>query len=412
MGAVVLNDLIEAWLDGSRRSLWLHFPQALEARFEADTGAARSRTMAVFGTLGFIVGVLIYPVLRDGMPDMVFQTKHLYLQASMPLGFLISASMRLNPRPILREGSMLFANAVCICTCMYLAASSRSSYIPVLVAGVTVLMVYSAIGIQLRFVFALCAMLVIVLTYGLALHIRPDISAVARRDLLMLASCTALYLMLANWRTELEQRRSYLLVLREALQRQDLSDRNKALDSLPRRDQLTGLANRRAYDAWLANHWAQEGARQGQLGLIVIDIDRFKAFNDFYGHAAGDLCLQTIALCLRDKLRDTTDLVARLGGEEFAILLPSLSEPLCADVAERMRLAVQQMELPHSGLGPHGLVTVSVGVASHTILAGASPSSLFHAADTALYQAKLFGRNRVCVATVTSPASVSVEAAD
>ncbi len=412
MDEAVLHDLIDGWLSGAYRSLWLRFPPALEARFEADTGAARSRTMMVFGTFGFLVGVLIYPVLRDGMPDMALQTKQLYLMTSMPLGFLISAVMRLNPKPFAREGLMLLANTVCICTSMYLAASSRSSNTSLLVAGVTVLMVYSAIGIQLRLKFALCAMLVILLAYSLALHARPDIGAVARRDLLVLAVCTSIYLMLANWRMELEQRRSYLLVLREARQSQDLSLRNKELDALARRDPLTGLANRRAYDAWVASHWAQEGARQGQLGLVVIDIDRFKAFNDYYGHAAGDACLQKIALCLRDKLRGTTDLVARLGGEEFAILLPSLSEPLCADVADRLRLAVQQLELPHSGLGPHGLVTISAGVASHTVLAGAAPSSLFHAADTALYEAKLSGRNRVCVATITGLAPITAAAAD
>ncbi len=412
MGEVVLNDLIEGWLDGSCRSLWLRFPPLLESRYEADTGLARSRTMMVFGILGFLVGILVYPVLCQGMPDVASQTKLLYLQISMPIGFLLSALLRLNPRPFLREGAMLLANTVCICIAMYLAASSRSSFTSLLVAGVTMLMVYSAIGIQLRLKFALAAMVIILVTYGLVLDERPDIGVLARRDLLVMACCTATYLMLANWRMELEQRRSYLFVLRETLQSHDLTARNKELDALARRDPLTGLANRRAYDSWMASHWVQEGARQGQLGLVVIDIDRFKAFNDFYGHAAGDACLQKIALCLRDKLRGTTDMVARLGGEEFAILLPSLSLSLSAEIAERMRLAVQQLELPHAGLGPHGLVTISAGVASHRSLPSADPASLFQAADTALYQAKLSGRNRVCIATIADLTTISAAAAD
>ena len=412
MTEIGLNDLIDDWLSGSRRSLWLRFSPLLEARFEADTGSARSRTMMVFGTLGFLVGVLIYPVLREGMPDVAAQTKFLYLQISMPLGFLLSGFLRSSPRPYLREGAMLLANSVCVCVTMYLAATSRSSYTSLLVAGVTVLMVYSAIGIQLRLKFALAAMMIILVTYWVALDQRPDIGGLARRDLLVLACCTATYLMLANWRMELEQRRSYLLVLRETLQSRVLSLQNKELDALARRDPLTGLANRRAYDSWLAGHWAQEGARQGQLGLIVLDVDRFKAFNDFYGHAQGDACLQKIALCLRDKLRGTTDLVARLGGEEFAILLPSLCLSLSAEVAERMRLAVQQLELPHAGLGPHGFVTVSAGVASHQSMPGADSASLFQAADTALYQAKLSGRNRVCVASMADVSAISAAAAD
>ncbi len=296
------------------------------------------------------------------------------------------------------------------------------------------LLVYSAIGIQLRFAYALVAMVLVIVTYTLALRVRPDISLDEQRNLIVVASATAAYLMLANWRLERAHRRSYLMILRERLQRQDLSLRNIELDELARRDPLTGLANRRAYDSWLATAWAQEASSdkaasekaasgdkagginlsaiiaggikigaekpaRGRLGLIVIDVDRFKAFNDFYGHAAGDSCLKNIAICLREQLRGTTDLVARLGGEEFAVLLPALSEANCADVAERMRLAVQRLELPHSGLGPHGLVTVSAGVASTLIVPAQSPAALFEAADSALYEAKISGRNRVCVAT-------------
>ena len=410
MGDAGLIASIDDWL--SRRSLRLRFPQALENRFEADTGAARSHMLMVFGALGFLFGALLSPVLCDGMPDVAPLVRSYYLCVSMPFGFAVSVIMRLNPKPLLREGLTLLANTVCICISMYLYAISRSDCEPMLVAGVMVLMVYSAVGIQLRFRFAVAAIVIILVTYGLALDFRPGITDSSRRDLLVLACCAAAYLMLANWRLERQSRRSYLLLLRERLQRQDLSLRNIELDALARRDPLTGLANRRAYDAWLSNAWEQDAGQTGQLGLIVIDVDRFKAFNDFYGHAAGDQCLQKLALCLREQLRGTTDLVARLGGEEFAVLLPSLPEGVCADIAERMRMAVEHLELPHTGLGPHGLVSISAGVASHPILPGSSPSDLFDAADSALYQAKISGRNRVCVATILSAREVPVPAAE
>ena len=115
---------------------------------------------------------------------------------------------------------------------------------------------------------------------------------------------------------------------------------------------------------------------------------------------------------MREQLRDTSDLLARVGGEEFAVLLPGIAEGVCADVAERMRLAVQRLELPHPGLGPHGLVSISAGVASHVVQPGLSPSSLFDAADSALYQAKLSGRNRVCVATILQPSGAQAPAAE
>ena len=412
MPEVALNDLIEDWLTATRRGPRLRFPPSLEARYEADTGAARSRMMMGSGILGFLFGACLYPALRDTMPDVGELTRNLYLLTSIPLGLLLSASLAFNPPPFIREGLTLLANTVCICISTYLAAITRTNHTAFLVAGVMVLMVYSAIGIQLRFKFAACAMAIILLTDAMAMHVRADMSTALQRNLLVMATCTAIYLLLANWRLERESRRNYAINLREILRGQDLSVQNVELDALARRDQLTGLANRRAYDSWISSIWAQQCAQGGQLGLIVIDVDRFKAFNDFYGHAAGDRCLQKIALCLREQLRGTTDLVARLGGEEFAILLPGLDEELCADIAERMRAAVQHLELPHPGIGPRGLVSISAGVASHAALPEGSPSTLFDDADSALYQAKMSGRDRVCVATLPVHAGISSAAAE
>ena len=412
MSDVALNGLIDEWLIAGRRRLRLRFPRLLEARYEADTGAARSRTMMISGFFGFLFGACLYPALCDTMPDLVDQVRGLYLFIAIPFGLLLTASLAVNPRPFLREGLTLLANTVCVCVTTYLAARTQANHAPFFVAGITILMVYSAIGVQLRFRFAACAMAIILLAYGLAMHARADISLQTQRTLLLMAACTAAYLLLANWRLERESRRSYAIILRETLQAQDLSVRNVELDALARRDQLTGLANRRAYDMWVSSTWAQQCGQNGQLGLIVVDVDRFKAYNDYYGHAGGDRCLQTIALCLREQLRGTTDMVARLGGEEFAILLPGLNEELCADIAERMRAAVQHLELPHSGLGPRGLVSISAGVASHAAVPEATPSALFDAADSALYQAKMSGRDRVCVATLPIRAEISSAAAE
>lgn len=401
-----LEELIDAWLNAPAHHLALRFPPLLEQRFEADTGAERRRSMMLSGAIGFMFGTLLFPVLQATLSDVAVQCRTFYLFLSMPFGFLVAGSMRLPLPPMLREGLTMLANAVCAGVTMYLFAISHSADAPLFVAGVAVLLVYSALGIQLRFRYALAVICLILLAYALALHVRADTPNPEQRNLVLIVTVTAIYLMVANWRLEHAARRSYLMILRERLHRQDLSQRNIELDELARRDPLTGLANRRAYDAWLSAAWAQQGASEkagsGRLGLIVIDVDRFKAFNDFYGHAAGDACLKKIAICLREQLRGTTDLVARLGGEEFAVLLPSLSEAHCADVAERMRLAVEQLELPHSGLGPSGLVTVSAGVASCVVAPSQSPAALFEASDSALYQAKLSGRNQVCVATAAA----------
>lgn len=192
-------------------------------------------------------------------------------------------------------------------------------------------------------------------------------------------------------------RLGYLLTLREQLRRQDLSFRNRELDEMARLDKLTGIANRRAYDSWLEAAWHHAGLQGGCLGMIMVDVDRFKDYNDFYGHAAGDSCLQAIVRCLGEQLRGTSDFLARFGGEEFVVLLPAQDMQVCADIAERLRLAVADLELPHIGLGASGIVTISAGVASEISAAGTGPATLFAMADAALFQAKQQGRNQVCI---------------
>jgi diguanylate cyclase (GGDEF)-like protein len=300
---------------------------------------------------------------------------------------------------MVRESLAILAATVNGATAAILFASSPAYDPAYFFAAISIVLVYATIGIQLRFAHAACASLLILLLYGGGLAFRPDVAAETRRNLVLLASTTVAYLLIANWRLEREVRHNYLVTLRGRLQRQDLSARNRELDELSRCDPLTSLANRRAYDAWLKTSWQQAGTLGATVGLIVIDVDLFKDYNDFYGHAAGDRCLQSLARCLRDQLRGTSDLIARLGGEEFAVLLPGLTSDTCADIAERLRATIEAAELPHLGRGPGGLVTVSAGVASLPADPATPPGSLFATADAALYAAKQQGRNRVCIGT-------------
>lgn len=158
-------------------------------------------------------------------------------------------------------------------------------------------------------------------------------------------------------------------------------------------DSLTNLANRRQFDLSLRQHWRDLAGRQQPLSMLLIDADMFKAYNDTYGHAAGDRCLVRIADAIRASLRQQGDSCARLGGEEFAVLLPNTDSSRAVSVAERLREGVQSAGLPHR-VSPYGVVTVSIGVA--TIIPGKDVSQvLYEAADAALYRAKDGGRNRV-----------------
>jgi diguanylate cyclase (GGDEF)-like protein/PAS domain S-box-containing protein len=160
-------------------------------------------------------------------------------------------------------------------------------------------------------------------------------------------------------------------------------------------DGLTGIANRRSFDAALEEEWGR-GRRQGQpLSLVMADIDHFKHYNDQYGHQAGDRCLQQVAQCLKASLHRAGDLAARYGGEEFAVILPGLGPDEACAVAEKLRQNVEALGLTHDS--PSGLdrVTISLGVATARPAADAGPADLIARADQALYQAKRGGRNRV-----------------
>ena len=164
-------------------------------------------------------------------------------------------------------------------------------------------------------------------------------------------------------------------------------------------DPLTGLANRRAFGARLDEAWQDAVLARAPLSLLMMDADCFKAFNDTYGHPAGDAVLQAIAGCIRGCLRRPRDLGARFGGEEFTALLPGLDSAGALVMAERIRSAVLALDIVHQG-GPAGLVSVSIGVAVAFPYFGSVSEVLVQNADTALYQAKHAGRNRVAAAGV------------
>jgi diguanylate cyclase (GGDEF)-like protein len=177
----------------------------------------------------------------------------------------------------------------------------------------------------------------------------------------------------------------------------ELAAMNTGLAELAERDALTGLANRRAFDAALAAAWSRARREASPVGLLILDLDHFRQFNDRYGHLEGDACLVRVAAALAALKLRPHDLLARLGGEEFAVLLPDDDVPGAIAVAERIRAALHRMMLLHEG-SPHGIVTASIGAASIVPIGPIDPRVLLAAADRALYAAKAGGRDRVSAA--------------
>jgi diguanylate cyclase (GGDEF)-like protein/PAS domain S-box-containing protein len=185
-----------------------------------------------------------------------------------------------------------------------------------------------------------------------------------------------------------------------------LAEANRQLEVLARRDGLTGLANRRQFDETLETEFRRAIRENTPLSLIMIDVDRFKAFNDKYGHPGGDRCLRRIALALMDVANRPADLGARYGGEEFALLLPNTSKAGALAIAERARCAVRSLAIEHRET-PEKIVTISLGVA--WLVRGQrrnEAEDLVKTADVALYASKAGGRDMV--SSMTAPAEAVV----
>jgi diguanylate cyclase (GGDEF)-like protein/PAS domain S-box-containing protein len=167
------------------------------------------------------------------------------------------------------------------------------------------------------------------------------------------------------------------------------------LQVLASTDALTGLMNRRAFDAAIGEEVERSERNRRPLSLVLCDVDRFKTYNDDYGHQAGDECLRAVARCLKGALLRHDDMAVRYGGEEFAALLPNTDEDSANIIAERVRSSLFDLGLQHTR-SEHGVVTVSAGISTYPGRARRrSAEQLVARADVALYDAKAAGRNRV-----------------
>ena len=200
-------------------------------------------------------------------------------------------------------------------------------------------------------------------------------------------------------RTRVTEDRHVLALVSDitAIKEAEVSLKNFAerMKGLAETDALTGLANRRSFDEALQREFEAAKQTSRPLSLLLIDVDRFKAYNDQYGHVAGDACLQAVAAAIASAARRSSDLAARFGGEEFAIILPDTDADSALAIAEKVRVSIRDLGMLHEG-SEHSVVTASIGA---TVLTATSKVSgaveLVARADLALYQAKDAGRDRV-----------------
>lgn len=306
---------------------------------------------------------------------------------------------------------MVLLPLVVVATSVLLAwfACSRSflnRYLPFANFAVPTRNVFAAVAIavmaahgQTELLMLLTAM-VLSPFFFLGLHLRPALTGVALTIIafgiaglvsglpvpMLLRSCgflvvTATMSAVTAWHLEKQSRQSFL--------------EGRLIAQLAEHDALTGAKNRRVFDEHLARLWQQALDDGRRLAILLLDVDHFKAYNDRYGHQAGDATLRRVARAVQGQIHRPLDVLARYGGEEFAALLYDVDGRQALEVAERMRLAVSSIAIEHRDSRAARMVTISVGVAAIQPSCGRTPLGALQLADEALYAAKMQGRNRV-----------------
>lgn len=382
MTGPTLSD-VEAALAGRRGRM--RFDPALETAFESRIRSYRRkiirdgvwRAVAIYNVFlvadwilvpeGFALATLLHFAL---VTPVILAVGQLYQRRDWPLAnALLAASI-----PFL-----MVAQIMAIFALHDAPGREHYQYLAVMIV------VYSNVNQRLGFPYAVMTTTALVTLYlGVLLPsaVPLDVKFVGAS----MAASAAYLTLSANWRMEQAMRRAFLHGLRDELLR-------KGAEKDAVHDPLTGLANRRRLDTFVAELWAAREAEGGQLAVVMADIDHFKAFNDTYGHQEGDLCLERVARALSAEL-GPRDLVVRYGGEEFLMLVPGLDHDGALRLADRLRRRIEALGIPHATGGACGHVTASFGV----VAAGVpdhTPGELIAAADRALYRAKTGGRNLV-----------------
>ena len=349
------------------------------------------------------------------VPDQFRLALWLRLGVFVPVCLIGSLGMARIPGALVREWMVAGGGALAALITVIIPLASHSPWAQAYLVTLAVVGVYINTVQRTRFWPAVGVMALILCEHVYALTVLPAQDAQLSVALTLFLVATAAFALYCNYGLERDERHSYLLRRRQLALRRRLNAANEELGRHARLDPLTGLSNRRHFDEFVRQSWEDAARRGAELALLLVDIDHFKAYNDRFGHQAGDDCLVAVAQALVSCVRRPGDLVARWGGEEFAVVLPNTDAATAALVAERMRVAVAARSHVDEGRALEGTVTASVGLAHARPHAADDVNVGVHAlvaeADDALYRAKQAGRNRVEQthgaggATVATPAA-------
>lgn len=399
----------------------LRFPASLERRYQTDRDPERRRYDLYSHAAGLLCYLSFLISDRLMIPDIFNQAVRLRLFCCVGmLAIFLALRVFGTRRPILRELFIVVVSVTCAYTLVYLARQTHAMWGNFYIAGLVPVVLFINTVTRARFWFAVASSVLILIGAIVALGAQNPIPTTIQYAFLLLLGFSVAFTLYSNYQLEHDDRTAYLLRLRDRLQRarelrllNRLGDLSRRYQALSLADALTGTSNRRHLNEYLQALWPRMARDNGELSMLLLDVDHFKAFNDTYGHPAGDDCLRKVAGAIRSGLRSPDDFIARFGGEEFVVVLPGYSEQRSAEIGQRIRNAVQALAVPNRGSSAAEVVTISVGVASlRPSTPGSTQEQLIAAADAALYCAKSAGRNQVwCASDICNDAPAPVRRA-
>lgn len=391
-----LRDEIEATIAAGHRLL--RFPKWLEAQFEADNFKARKKLLlicGVIGLIGFLIGSANDPKIMPDIEAMAAPVRRglgVLIFVSLLSVFLMPNAWRKN----WHYEAMTAFNTTAVCMAIVWTAS-MSREVTAMAHSVCMfgLIMYAGIAARQRFRWTCATALLSFIAYVTFVRGTTPLHQALMLTNVKILAVSLTFTLLANYTFEHRERSVWLLRKLNLHRRDALVEASERLRELSMRDPLTGLFNRRQFDADLELAWSRAAFAKQSVALLSIDLDFFKLYNDSLGHPAGDACLKRVATILGDLAIQESGIAGRLGGEEFGLLLPGRSLDEAVKVGQDLCAAVRRAAIEHPASLVSQHVTASVGAA--VIFpgdAGSNRLGLVAMADQALYRAKHRGRDR------------------
>ena len=375
------------------------FTPELEDHYRSSIAAQRRSPMLIAGGIGLAILwifllLTIWYTTRNGVSThfVVWLCLMGVINLLVTVYLWVQARVRCHRTRDRATMSLLVATGITVCGTLWFDEPTR---LPISLSAYVMMPVACFALVMLHFRQAVTVSIVSMIAFAVLLIFLPGVDVGVKVQTWLISACAGSMAAWANWRTDRSDRQTFLLLTRERLLLEASRQQAAELREISTIDPLTQIPNRRAFEDHFRGLEAREAADSFPVALMMIDIDHFKLFNDHYGHLAGDACLQRVAAALVEQLRGPDDMVARLGGEEFVVVMPGLGSDDVEPVVERIRRAIEGLAIVHEGVrGQSGdVVTISIGAAVATDEDTERRRSLLTLADRALYEAKRAGRN-------------------